>query len=347
MEVQQVVTDSTHSEVLVSIGELARRTGLAVRTIRFYCDEGIVECERSTGGHRMFDAAGATERLLLVRRLRGLGLGLDSITSVLHEQRSLAEVIAAESARLDIEFRSLAWRRAALRALDTVTPAQRPARLALLAAAQDGVAVHDCLVRFWRRVLAPLPRAASDPWVCWNVPQPPADPSVDEVVAYAELAALVDDPDVTSIVRRQYWRSRPELIRDAYALYTEVGEVMVDVVSLVTEGVRPHHGRELDRFVTAHAHARGERDTPQFREQLLLDASDADHRIHRYWALTGKFLGPRVTIGQAHNWLYDALADELGTEPVSPTAAPPGSGHEPENARRRAARRAELLKQLL
>lgn len=341
--------DNTRSGALVSIGELARRTGLAVRTIRFYCDEGILDAQRSTGGHRMFDADSATERLLLVRRLRTLGLGLEAITSVLHEQWSLEEAIAAESARLDVELRSLAWRRASLRAIETTAPAQRPARLALLAAVQDGAAVHDCLVRFWRRILAPLPRAASDPWVCWNVPQPPADPSVDEVVAYAELAALVADPDLTGIVRRQYWRARPELIRDAHALYTEVGEVMVDVVSLVTDGIRPHSGSELDRFVLAHARARGERDTPRFREQLLINATDTDRRIHRYWALTGQFLGTRVTIGQAHNWLYDALNSADGEPTSQQTALPgehrPGSGH--ENARRRAARRAELLRQLL
>lgn len=308
MEVQQIVTDDTRSDVLVSIGELARRTGLAVRTIRFYCDEGILESRRSPGGHRMFDADRATERLLVVRRLRTLGLGLESITAVLREERSLGEAIAAESARLDVELRSLAWRRASLRAIEAAAPAQRGTRLALLAAAQDGVAIHDSLVRFWRRILAPLPRSASDPWVYWNVPQPPADPSVGDVVAYAELAALVADPDVTVVVRRQYWRNRPESIRDAHALYVEVGRVMDDVVPLVTEGVRPHHGSELDRFVIAHASARGERDTPRFREHMLADATDSDPRIHRYWALTGHFLDSRVTVGQAHNWLYAALA---------------------------------------
>lgn len=345
------MADDIRSGAVVSIGELARRTGLAVRTIRFYCDEGILDAQRSTGGHRMFDADNATERLILVRRLRTLGLNLEAITSVLHEQRSLEEAIAAESARLDVELRSLTWRRASLRAIETTAPANRPARLALLAAAQDGAAIHDCLVRFWRRILAPLPRAASDPWVCWNVPQPPADPSVDDVVAYAELAALVTDPDLTGIVRRQYWRTRPELIRDAHALYTEVGEVMVDVVSLVTEGIRPHRGSELDRFVLAHAHARGERDTPHFREQMLINATDTDRRIHRYWALTGQLLGTRVTIGQAHNWLYDALNSSNDQPTSQPDTLPKGhrsdSGHEPKNARRRAVRRAELLRQLL
>ncbi|MEV6102241.1 MerR family transcriptional regulator [Nocardia sp. NPDC051981] len=312
------MTDDTRSGVLVSIGELARSAGLPVRTIRFYCDEGILESQRSAGGHRMFDADSATERLLLVRRLRALGLGLDSITGVLQEELSMAEAIAVERARLDIEFRSLAWRRASLRAMETVAPVQRAERLALLAAAQDSGAVHDCLVRFWRRILAPIPRCHSDMWVSWNVPEPPADPSVDEVVAYAELAALVADPDMTSAVRHQYWRSRPELIRDPRALYIIMDNVMVDVVPLVAEGVRPRAGTELDRFVNAHAEARGERDSPRFREQLLIDATDSDHRIHRYWALTERFFGPRVTVGRAHNWLYSALAHSTDVADAQP-----------------------------
>ncbi|MFI6210414.1 MerR family transcriptional regulator [Nocardia brasiliensis] len=302
------MTEDTRAGGLVSIGELARRTGFSVRTIRFYCDEGILEPQRSAGGHRMFDADDATERLLLVRQLRAFGLGLDSITGVLHEQRSLTEVIAAESARLDDELRTLAWRRASLRAIETTTAAQRTERLALLATAQDGTALHESLVRFWQRVLAPLPRAASDPWIYWNVPEPPAAPSVDEVVAYAELIALTAAPGMSSAVRRQYWRQRPELIRDPYALYREMGELMVEVVHRVAEGTPPQPGAELDRFVTAHAQARGEKDSTIFRQQLLTDATDSDTRIHRYWTLTGHLLDSRITIGQAHGWLYNALA---------------------------------------
>ncbi|GAJ85063.1 hypothetical protein NBRGN_082_00200 [Nocardia brasiliensis NBRC 14402] len=301
------MTEDTRVGGLVSIGELARRTGFSVRTIRFYCDEGILEPQRSAGGHRMFDADDATERLLLVRQLRAFGLGLDSITGVLHEQRSLTEVIAAESARLDDELRTLAWRRASLRAIETTTAAQRTERLALLAVAQDGTALHESLVRFWQRVLAPLPRAASDPWIYWNVPEPPAAPSVDEVVAYAELIALTAAPGMSSAVRRQYWRQRPELIRDPYALYREMGELMVEVVHRVAEGAPPQPGAELDRFVTAHARARGEKDSTIFRQQLLTDATDSDARIHHYWTLTAHLLDSRVTIGQAHNWLYNAL----------------------------------------
>ncbi|WP_051165167.1 hypothetical protein, partial [Nocardia testacea] len=202
---------------------------------------------------------------------------------MLQGELSIDEAIAAESARLDIEIKSLAWRRASLQAIETVTPTRRAERLALLAAAQEGGGVHDSLVQFWRRILASIPRRDVDRWVGWNVPEPPAEPSVDELCAYAELAALVADPEMDHVVRQQYWRNQSELIRDRRELYSEVGDVAVDVVPLVSKGVRPRAGSELDRFVNAHAHARGKRDSPRFREQLLINATDADHRIHRYW----------------------------------------------------------------
>ncbi|WP_157573814.1 hypothetical protein [Nocardia jejuensis] len=129
------------------------------------------------------------------------------------------------------------------------------------------------------------------------------------MVAYAELAALAIDPEMNTAVRRQYWRNRPELIRDPHALYLEMGDILTHVVPLVAEGVRPHAGDELDRFVGAHAGARGECDSPLFREHLLIGATDADHRIHRYWTLTERLFGARVTVGRAHDWLYTALAE--------------------------------------
>ncbi|GAA0238150.1 hypothetical protein GCM10009539_24280 [Cryptosporangium japonicum] len=63
-------------DVLYSIGELARRTGLSVRTIRFYADAGVVPATtRSGAGYRQYDAD-AVARLELVRTLRDLGLAL-------------------------------------------------------------------------------------------------------------------------------------------------------------------------------------------------------------------------------------------------------------------------------
>jgi DNA-binding transcriptional MerR regulator len=64
---------------LLTIGELARATGLTVRTIRYWSDEGVLTpVARSTGGYRLYDAESAA-RLELIRTLRQLGLGLDDV----------------------------------------------------------------------------------------------------------------------------------------------------------------------------------------------------------------------------------------------------------------------------
>ena len=70
-----------NGDTLYSIGELACRTGLPVRTIRFYSDIGVVPpTDRTSAGYRLYDID-ALARLDLVRTLRDLGIDLgDSAT---------------------------------------------------------------------------------------------------------------------------------------------------------------------------------------------------------------------------------------------------------------------------
>src|SRR2546427_7696904 len=100
-----------------SIGQLARLTGLPVRTIRFYSDSGLVpEAGRTPAGYRNYDRD-AVERLGLVRTLRDLGVDLPTIRNVLDREVSVASVAAAHAAALDVQIRGLRMRRAVLRAV--------------------------------------------------------------------------------------------------------------------------------------------------------------------------------------------------------------------------------------
>src|ERR1039457_6637627 len=88
---------STTAE-LFTIGQLARRTGVPARTIRFWSDAGLVPpVSRSVSGYRLYDAEAAA-RLDLVRSLRELGLGLDVVRAVLSRAPTLADVAAAHAA---------------------------------------------------------------------------------------------------------------------------------------------------------------------------------------------------------------------------------------------------------
>ena len=99
---------------LLSIGELARRAGLPVRTIRFWSDTGVLPpAARTASGRRLYDTA-CVARLELVATLRDLGLGLADVRRVLEGQASIAEVAAVHLDALDAQIRALRLHRAVL-----------------------------------------------------------------------------------------------------------------------------------------------------------------------------------------------------------------------------------------
>nr|WP_308191825.1 MerR family transcriptional regulator [Kitasatospora humi] len=105
--------DGTH----YSIGELARRTGPAVRTIRFYADEGIVPpTDRSPGGYRRYDTEAAA-RLDLVRTLRDLGIDLPTVRRILDRETTLPEVAELHVRAIEAQLGTLRRRLAVLRAV--------------------------------------------------------------------------------------------------------------------------------------------------------------------------------------------------------------------------------------
>ena len=67
----------------IQIGELARRAGCSVETIRYYERVGVLpRPPRSAGRYRLYDT-GAVRRLAFVRRARELGFTLDEVRALL------------------------------------------------------------------------------------------------------------------------------------------------------------------------------------------------------------------------------------------------------------------------
>ncbi|HCF24671.1 MULTISPECIES: redox-sensitive transcriptional activator SoxR [unclassified Novosphingobium] len=67
---------------LLPIGELARRTGLAVSAIRFYEDKGLIQAFRTMGNQRRF-LRSDIRRLSFILIAQKLGLGLVEIEAEL------------------------------------------------------------------------------------------------------------------------------------------------------------------------------------------------------------------------------------------------------------------------
>ncbi len=90
---------------LLKVGELARRTGLTVRTLHHYDAIGLLPPSRRTeAGYRLYDR-GDVERLTRILLLRRLGLSLDEIRSSLDDPGlSLARTVKIQIGRLREEI---------------------------------------------------------------------------------------------------------------------------------------------------------------------------------------------------------------------------------------------------
>jgi len=72
----------------MKIGEVAQRSGLTVKTIRFYCDEGLIHpISRSEGGYRLFGDEVFAE-LALIRTLKAMDIPLQDVRQILESRRS-------------------------------------------------------------------------------------------------------------------------------------------------------------------------------------------------------------------------------------------------------------------
>jgi DNA-binding transcriptional MerR regulator len=91
--------------MMLRIGQVARRTGLSVETIRYYERLGLVaEAARTPSGYRQFEPE-VVERLRFVQRAQALGFSLEEIRELLELRLSpgghAADVRRRAEAKLD------------------------------------------------------------------------------------------------------------------------------------------------------------------------------------------------------------------------------------------------------
>ncbi len=99
------------------IGQVAQATGLPVKTVRFYCDEGLIgTVARSPGGYRLFDPAVVGE-LALIRALRAMDVPLPELRRILEVRRSGHCNCAALKHSIQLRIQSIDQRLAELVAM--------------------------------------------------------------------------------------------------------------------------------------------------------------------------------------------------------------------------------------
>jgi DNA-binding transcriptional MerR regulator len=267
----------------MTIGQLAARTGLSVRTLRFYADAGVLpEAARTDAGYRLF-APDAVARGRLLRTLRELGVGLDDVRRVLAEEASLAEVATAHARALDAQIRTLALQRSVLRAVASSTDPKELSRmtdLATLSAEERRRIVDDYL----EAVFGDYDNAVAEK-LRMGAPELPDDPTPDQVAAWVELAELLRDPDYVATSRRMAERARAEGPEPDVAQF-EVGKAVSEHAgAAVRDGIDPASPEALAVVERLEAMAPGR---PEDRARAA-DRIEAftDRRVARYWTLVG------------------------------------------------------------
>ncbi|WP_328447405.1 MerR family transcriptional regulator [Amycolatopsis sp. NBC_00438] len=214
-----------------SIGDLARRTGLTVKAVRFYSDRGLVPpSERNSAGHRLYDDA-ALARLDLIRTLRELGLDLATIRRIVDGEVAVADVAATHVGALDVQIRVLRLRRAVLAAVAERGSSPEETSLMNQLAQLSDTERRRLVDDFLSDALGDRPELAGIARTL--TPELPGNPASAQVEAWIELAGLAQDPEFRAILRQLADQHEGGLRRDFAA------EVRDAVTPALQAGVTP------------------------------------------------------------------------------------------------------------
>jgi DNA-binding transcriptional MerR regulator len=301
---------------LYSIGDLARRTGLPVRTIRFYSDADLLPpTDRSPANHRRYDLTSIT-RLELIRTLRDLGLDLVTIRQVLTDDITMSQAAALHADALDLQIQVLRVRRAVLRLVakrDSDTKEMELMhRIVQLSEAERHRLIHDFIDSTFGAVdanpeLVDLLRS--------TMPNLPDEPSAAQVECWIELAELVQDADFKASLRRMAEHQASERADgDQTRLHHDLTNHIRDrVTAAIAAEVQPPSAEAaviVADLVAHYARTFGNTDTPEYRAKLLTRLEVAnDPRVERYWHLISTINGwpTAPSLAPVFDWFTQAL----------------------------------------
>ncbi|MFI5720355.1 MerR family transcriptional regulator [Nocardia sp. NPDC051750] len=292
----------TDRDTLFTIGQLAQRTGLDARTIRFWSDAGLVPpTTRSAAGYRLYDTEAAA-RLDLVHTLRELDIDLATVRAVVDRQTSLAAVAAAHARALDVEIRALRVRRAVLRSVahrnSTTEELRIMHELATLSAAERQRIIDDFVDEAFAGIEPDAPGAHIADGMRSMPATLPDDPSPEQVDAWIELAELVRDQGFRDRCREMaVTGARAEDAQAAPEIDMAAGTAALEA------GIAPDSAAAADILTRA---------VPDGIDRIALAdrmATFTDGRVERYWSLLAIINGrpARPPMVPGAEWLIAAL----------------------------------------
>ncbi len=314
---------ATAPDQLLTIGELARTSGVPIKTIRHYSDLGLLPPARVTPArYRLYDRMALAD-LETIRLFRSLEFPLDAIAAIIGRSRPVRESLQLQLDAVESALRRLRRTRAVLgRALEIGSDDElravvgRLQGIAALDAAERGAIMraameshlHGTLVdeawraQLWDAAFKGLPDELSD--AQWH--------------ALFELMDLVHDQGFgahLAAMGKRHWRHGRRRLRIARSASSPNSSPTRRALTTITRtGPRRARNASSGRYLRWSARQTGKSPTAAHARWLLREAARHDPREERFWELVGMVRGwPPGPSAQtrAFRWLLKAMAGQF------------------------------------
>lgn len=279
----------------LTIGQLSKRSGTPVKTIRYYDEAGVLKPSAvSDAGYRLYSEADAA-RLESIRTLRELGFPLEAIRMMLAGKRNAAEVVELQLQVVQTQMRALRRQTAVLQTAlsggdaDVLKALHLSHAAASLGAAERASKIEAFMQRASGRKADESALRLRD-MVLGNLPE---ELSGEQLEAWLELTALVDDPQLLQTIQKQQAPfTRP--IRDQAAFGAEIFSILREATELLAREQRDNGDVKAlaERWCSLFARAMEKPNDVKFRRWFKRYATETnDPRIEQFWRLVSVLHG--------------------------------------------------------
>ncbi|QIN81253.1 MerR family transcriptional regulator [Rubrobacter tropicus] len=304
---------------LLTIGEMARRSGVPVKTIRHYSDFGVLPPSAfSDAGYRMYSEADRS-RLEMIRTFRAAGFGLPTIKRLFSREVRPSEAVELQLEAVNLQLRTLERQRALLRATRekgegaALRYPDRARALAVLTARERRAFLEEHFERGLEGI--PVDPETKEWFRRMMVEDLPEDLTDEQLASWVELSELASDDGFIRKLREQtgpFWEAAGGRLDRA-----EFGRATNETFREAAEAVREGHPptgergqRVVQGLIDANARALNRAGDPDFEGWLLRHYDEtSDPRMERYWHLisTLKDIEYDPSLAEAHRWLVEGL----------------------------------------
>jgi DNA-binding transcriptional MerR regulator len=289
----------------LTIGELARRTGLSVKRLRFYSNKGLLPpAGRSPSGYRLYSEAHVL-RIDLIRTLREAGVGLTDIGKVLRHDLALEAVLALRLEEVETHILGLERVASALRlAIRSGAPERHLRRISMIVRASNEER-RAVIAAFYEKVVEglPAPRQWTEGMIEASSPRFSDPPAPEQIAAWIELESFLDDPTFVACKRASasdFFGAKLDF--DTFLDAQHIA--MMAVSDARARGVSPSSSEAhaiAQRFIVAMTANTAAKDTAAMLAHMR---TKYDPRGARYWELVAVLRNDPSPVVQFDDWRW-------------------------------------------